>query len=142
MKKKYILVHGFTALCWTLTAFLFSRSFTQSVGPLRRGISQSQGRYLHTGQHQHRINAQRYPCLKWDSNLRSQLRASGDRTATVTSKTQLISPHNNSFDDIQFLQIFVLLILWTFHRTIWMEDRSIVRAYLLMSTYENALTIC
>jgi hypothetical protein len=28
-------------------------------------ISPSQGRYLHTGQHKHRINAHRYPCLEW-----------------------------------------------------------------------------
>jgi hypothetical protein len=42
-------------------------SDTQSVGLLRRGISLSQGRYLHTEQHKHRINAHRYPCLEWDS---------------------------------------------------------------------------
>jgi hypothetical protein len=35
-------------------------------------ISPSQGRYLHTGQHKHRINAHRHPCLKWDSNPRFQ----------------------------------------------------------------------
>jgi hypothetical protein len=31
--------------------------FTQTVGLLGRGISLSQGRYLHTGQYKHRINA-------------------------------------------------------------------------------------
>jgi hypothetical protein len=31
--------------------------FTHLLGLLGRGISQSQGRYLHTGQHKHRINA-------------------------------------------------------------------------------------
>jgi hypothetical protein len=31
--------------------------YTQSVGLLERGISPSQGRYLHTGQHKQRINA-------------------------------------------------------------------------------------
>jgi hypothetical protein len=31
--------------------------FTQTVGLLGRGISPSQGRYLHTEQHKHRINA-------------------------------------------------------------------------------------
>jgi hypothetical protein len=36
------------------------------------GISPSQGRYMHTGQHKYRINAHRYPCLKWDWNPRSQ----------------------------------------------------------------------
>jgi hypothetical protein len=31
--------------------------FTQTVGLLGRVISPSQGRYLHTGQHEHKINA-------------------------------------------------------------------------------------
>jgi hypothetical protein len=35
-------------------------------------ISRSQGRYLHTELHKHRINAHRHPCLEWDSNPRSQ----------------------------------------------------------------------
>jgi hypothetical protein len=35
-------------------------------------ISPSQGRYLHTEQHKQRINAYRHPCLKLDSNPRSQ----------------------------------------------------------------------
>jgi hypothetical protein len=43
------------ALCWTLAEFFSFLIFTQSVGLLGRGISPSQGRYLHIGQH--RINA-------------------------------------------------------------------------------------
>jgi hypothetical protein len=31
-----------------------------------------EGHYLHIGQHKHRINAHRHPCLEWDSNPRSQ----------------------------------------------------------------------
>jgi hypothetical protein len=50
----------------------------QSVGLLGRGISPSQGRYLHTGQHKRRINAYRHPCLEWDSNPRFQ-RSNGRR---------------------------------------------------------------
>jgi hypothetical protein len=46
--------------------------YVQSVGLLGQGISQSQGRYLHTEQNKHRINAHRHPCLEWDSNQRSQ----------------------------------------------------------------------
>jgi hypothetical protein len=46
--------------------------YTQSAGLLGLGISQSQGLYLHTGQHKHRINAYRHSCLEWDSNPRSQ----------------------------------------------------------------------
>jgi hypothetical protein len=38
----------------------------------------SQGRYLHAGQHKHRINAQRYQCFEWDSKARSSVRACGD----------------------------------------------------------------
>jgi hypothetical protein len=45
---------------------------TQSVGRLGRWIRPSQGRYLHTGQHRQRINADRYPCLEWVSNPQSQ----------------------------------------------------------------------
>jgi hypothetical protein len=54
---------------WPLFSFL---TYTQSVGLFERGISPSQGRYLHTEQHKYRINAHRHPCLEWDSNPRSQ----------------------------------------------------------------------
>jgi hypothetical protein len=40
----------------------------QSVGLLERGISPSQGRYLH----EHKINAHRHAYLEWDMNPRSQ----------------------------------------------------------------------
>jgi hypothetical protein len=44
---------------------------TQSLGLIGRGISPSQGRYLHTEQHKYRINSNIHPCLEWDSNPRS-----------------------------------------------------------------------
>jgi hypothetical protein len=44
------------SLCWALTAFSVSRFYAESVGLLERGISQSQGLYLYTEQHNHRIN--------------------------------------------------------------------------------------
>jgi hypothetical protein len=51
----------------------FSFLFLYTVGRTPwRGISSSQCRYLHTEQHQHRINAHRHHCLEWDSNPRSQ----------------------------------------------------------------------
>jgi hypothetical protein len=65
-------LYGSTALCWDWTAFSVSWSFTQSVRLLERGISPSQGRYLHTWQHKHRINTHKHSCLKWDSNPRSK----------------------------------------------------------------------
>jgi hypothetical protein len=49
----FIFINGSKALCWALAAFSVSSSFTQSVGLLGRGISPTQGRYLHTGQHKH-----------------------------------------------------------------------------------------
>jgi hypothetical protein len=55
--------------------FHFSLDFTQSVGILERVIGTSQGLYLNTGQHKHRINAHthtKHPCPKSDSNPRSQ----------------------------------------------------------------------
>jgi hypothetical protein len=52
--------------------FQFLSLFTQSTGLLGRGISQSQGRYLHTDQHKHRIIVHRHPCLEWDLNPRPQ----------------------------------------------------------------------
>jgi hypothetical protein len=45
---------------------------SQSLGPLRRGFSPSQGPYLHTEQNNYRINAHRHSCLEWDSNQWSQ----------------------------------------------------------------------
>jgi hypothetical protein len=65
-------LYGSTALCCALAAFSVSWSFAQSVRLPRRGISPPQGRYLHTWQHKHRINANRHSCLKWDWNPRSK----------------------------------------------------------------------
>jgi hypothetical protein len=46
-----------TTLRWALSAFSVSWCFRQFVGLLGRGISPSQGLYLHTDQHKHTINA-------------------------------------------------------------------------------------
>jgi hypothetical protein len=59
-------------IVWPWPLFQFLDLFTQSVWLLGWGITLSQGRNLHVGQHKHRINVHRYPCLKWDSNSRSQ----------------------------------------------------------------------
>jgi hypothetical protein len=48
---------------------------TQSIELIGGGLSPSQGRYLHTEQHKHRTNAQRHPCLEWDSNHDPSVRA-------------------------------------------------------------------
>jgi hypothetical protein len=55
--------------------FLFLWIYTQSVGLLGGLIGPSQGLYLNTGQHKHRINAHthtKHPFPKWNSNPRSQ----------------------------------------------------------------------
>jgi hypothetical protein len=65
-------IYASTALCWTPAAFSVSWSYTQTVGLLGRVISPLQGRYLHTEQHKHRINAHRHRCFEWDLNPRSQ----------------------------------------------------------------------
>jgi hypothetical protein len=51
-----------------LGSFFSFSIYTQSVGLLGQGISLSQGRYLHTGQHKHRIKAHTQPRLEWYSN--------------------------------------------------------------------------
>jgi hypothetical protein len=58
--------------------FFFSFLILYTVELFGRGISPSQGSYLHTEQQKHRINANRYQCLGWHSNPRSQ-RSSGRR---------------------------------------------------------------
>jgi hypothetical protein len=78
---------GFKSLGYFLSFLIF----TQSVGLLGREISPSQDPYLHAGQHQHRINAHRHPCLKWNSNPISQCR-SGWRRFMLQTARPLWSP--------------------------------------------------
>jgi hypothetical protein len=52
-----------------LARFFSFLTYTQSVGLLGQGISPSQGRYLHTEQHKHRVNAHIHPCLEWDPSV-------------------------------------------------------------------------
>jgi hypothetical protein len=72
-------IHPFIYLSMALQPFVgpwqsfsVSLSFSQSVGLFGRGISPSQGQYLHKGQQRNRINAHIHPSLKWDSNPRFQ----------------------------------------------------------------------
>jgi hypothetical protein len=72
-KLLYLAIYGFTALVDLRPIFsVLILVYTQSVGLLGQGISPSQGLYLQTEQHKHRIKAHRHPCLEWDSNPRSQ----------------------------------------------------------------------
>jgi hypothetical protein len=67
----YLSTYGSIALV-DLGRFFSFLIYTQSVGPLGRGISSSQRRYLHAEQRKHRTNAHRHPCLEWKSNPRFQ----------------------------------------------------------------------
>jgi hypothetical protein len=58
---QYLSIYGPTALV-DLDRFFNALIYTQKVGRLERGISPSQGPYLHTEQHKHRINALRHQC--------------------------------------------------------------------------------
>jgi hypothetical protein len=62
-------LYGCTTFCWALAAFSVSWYFTQSVGLLWRGISPSQGRYLHTGQHKQWI---KFTHIQASSGIRTQ----------------------------------------------------------------------
>jgi hypothetical protein len=66
----YYYYYDSTALWWTLEALSVSWSYTQSVGLIGPGISPSQGRYLHTEQHKHRINAH-YTYIHASSGIRT-----------------------------------------------------------------------
>jgi hypothetical protein len=64
----YYYFYASTALCWALAPLSDSLSYRQSVGLLERGISPSQGCYLRTEEHKHKIKSHKHPCLEWDSN--------------------------------------------------------------------------
>jgi hypothetical protein len=63
LEVKIHFLHSFIRQLFYITllgpglCFIFLLSFTQTVGLLGRVISSSQGRYLHRGQHKHRINS-------------------------------------------------------------------------------------
>jgi hypothetical protein len=80
----------FNGFSWPWPLVQFRNHFSQTVGLLGREISPSQGRFLNTGQHKHRINAYLHPCLEWDSNPRSQ-RPSG-RKQFMPYTARLLSP--------------------------------------------------
>jgi hypothetical protein len=76
----YLSIYRYTVLVGFGQFFSFL-IYTHSVGLLGQVTSQSHGRYLRTEQHKHRIDADRHPYLKWDSNSRSQCWSSRKRHA-------------------------------------------------------------
>jgi hypothetical protein len=59
VKPLDLFIHSFvnvtTAHCWVLNAFSVLYSYMQSIELLWRGISLSEGRYVHTEEHKRRI---------------------------------------------------------------------------------------
>jgi hypothetical protein len=83
---------------WALVSIFFSLMIIlQTVGLLGRVISSSQGRYLNTGQHKHRINTYTYetstPCVRFEPTIPAFKRVKTvdalDRSATVTGRSEL-----------------------------------------------------
>jgi hypothetical protein len=92
-----------------------------SVGLLRRGISLSQGLYLHTGQHKHRINAHRHPCLEWNLNPRFQC-SSGRRQVHALDRAATVFGSDLNTEKILIKKIYLCL------RIILDMIRSILRS--------------
>jgi hypothetical protein len=90
--RDYFCLYGSTVLV-DLGRFFNFLIDTQFVGLLGRGISPSQGSYLHTEQNKHRINAHRLLWLEWDSNLSSQ-GSSGQRRFMPWTGRPLWSAHS------------------------------------------------
>jgi hypothetical protein len=86
----------------------FRNNFSQTVGLLGRVISPSQGSYLHTGQHKHRINAYTHQAsmiwVGFEPTIPASERAKTvhalDRAATVTG----------------YLHIYITIILYVVGR--------------------------
>jgi hypothetical protein len=100
LNKTQTSVHGSAALCWALSAFSVSWSFTQSVGLLGRGNSPSQGRYLHTEQHKQNKCTQPFmPRVVFEHTIPTIKRAKTvdalDRAAIVIGSKECISELND-----------------------------------------------
>jgi hypothetical protein len=72
---------------WPLFSFLI---YSQSVGLLERVISSSQGLYLNTGQHKHRINTYTHQTPTITASERAKTVHALHRSATVTGQLLLL----------------------------------------------------
>jgi hypothetical protein len=128
-----ILSMALQSFCWTLAHFQYLNAYTQSVGLAGKGISPSQGRYLHTEQHKHRINAYRHPCLEWDSNPRSQ-RWSEVRQFMPYTERPLWS-HSSTLYTINFM-LSSVFILYGF---LFMSDKLI--RIVIYTVFKSSLNV-
>jgi hypothetical protein len=98
--------YGSAVLSLDLFRF-FSFLILYTAGLLGRGISPPQGRYLHTEQHKHRINAHKHPCLERDSNLLPSIRPSEDSSCLNPSG------HCDRLYDVLQIEIWILGMIFT-----------------------------
>jgi hypothetical protein len=75
---KYLQLYSHLVGHWPLFQF-FDPIHSRKVS-FDEGSAPSQGRYLRTEQHRHRINAHKYPCLEWDSNQQPQFPSEGNNS--------------------------------------------------------------
>jgi hypothetical protein len=145
-------VYGYAALV-DLGRFFSSLIHAQSVGFLGRGISPSQGRYLHTGQHKHRINVHRHPYLDGNSNPRSQCSSRRRQLMPYTArplwwasklslnlgkcpihnKTLAVIQESEEYITLSLLEIFVR-IAGTFFLRPWNKKRIITSVKYVTNT--------
>jgi hypothetical protein len=71
-----------TDLCWAFADFSVSWSYSQPVGFFGRGINPSQGLYLHTEQHKHKIYAHNTDIHAWIRNHDKSVRANEESSWT------------------------------------------------------------
>jgi hypothetical protein len=125
---------------WPL--FQFLDLFTQSVEPLWWGISTSQGRYLHTGQHKHRTNAHRHPYFKWDSNPPSQC-LRGRRQFMPQTVRPLWSADTSYFRKFHYQSAYFPLIQYVHVRACIAECfTKRIRRFLCEVMLDNGYTFC
>jgi hypothetical protein len=96
-------------------------------------ISPSQGRYLHTEQHKHRIRAHRYPCLEWIRTYYPSVRAGEDssclRPRGLCDVSSVLLPIHKSFTHsslhvLNYLQILVNSSVRMFNHLRPLQDKS------------------
>jgi hypothetical protein len=102
---------------WPL--FSVSCSYTQSVGLLGRGISSSQGLYLHT-EHKHRINTNTN--IHASSGIRTH-----DPSVWVGEDSSCLRPRDHSdrsvnYRDLQFYVVVSKRKLWKFYKELHYQN--------------------
>jgi hypothetical protein len=113
---------------WALASSFSFMIILQTVRLLRRVISPSQGLYLNTGQHKHRVNIYTHQTsIPWvgleptiPASQRTKTVHALDRSATVTG-----DHHNNT--SISFYQLNI--ILSASHKAVWSGQLRICGAH-------------